>query len=45
MKKEFDTETIYNEKFLKTRIKSYRDKTLQTFMMKERLKKALIIFI
>ena len=33
MKKGFDSEPIYNKKFLKTKIKSY-DMRLQTFMIK-----------
>ena len=33
IKKGFDSETIYNKKFLKTKIKSY-DMRLQTFMIK-----------
>ena len=44
MKKEFDSEPVYNEKFLKSKIKSHGDEVTD-FMIKKFLRRALIILV
>ena len=46
MKKEFDSETVYNEKYLKTKIISYEGKISTNFQDDKILeKKVLIMFV
>ena len=45
MKKGFDSEPLYNEKYIKTKIKSYDSKKMQVFMIMEFLKKVFILFV
>ena len=44
-KKGFDCKSVYNEKYLKTEIKSYEGKAAQNFMMMEYQKKVLTVFV
>ena len=43
MKKEFDSETVYNEKYLKTKIISYEGKISTNFHDDKILKKKVLI--
>ena len=44
IKNEFDSETPYNEKYLKTEIKAYNEKTTQIFLIIKYQKKNLSVF-
>ena len=44
-KKGFDCKPVYNEKYLKTEIKSYEGKAAQNFMMMEYQKKVPTVFV
>ena len=44
VKKEFDSRSVYNKKFLKTKIKSYVDE-LQIFTIKNFLRWSLVILV
>ena len=45
IKKEFDSEPVYNEKYLKAKIKSYNGKTTQVFAIIKYQKKVLSLFV
>ena len=45
IKKEFDNEPVYNEKYIKAQIKSCNGKTTQIFTILEYRKKVLNIFV
>ena len=45
MKKGFDSEPLYNDKYSKTLKKSCGEKLIQVFMMKKYQKKVLIVFV
>ena len=44
IKKEFDIEPVYNDKYLKTKIKSYDGKSIKYFIMIKFQKNVLIVF-
>ena len=45
VKKGFDSEPVYNEKYLKTEINLMREKSIQIFIMIKCQKKVLIVFV
>ena len=45
IKKEFDCEPVYNEKYLKAKIKSYNGKITQVFAIIKYQKKVLNLFV
>ena len=45
MKKGFDSESVYNDKYLKIKTKSYDGNEIPTCMIMEFLKKVLIVFV
>ena len=44
IKKEFDSEPVYNEKYLRTKINSYKEKATQIFTVIKYQKKTLSVF-
>ena len=44
IKKWFDSEDVYHEKYLQTKIKSWKEKSIQIFIMRKFPKKVLIAF-
>ena len=45
IKNRFDSESLNNEKYLKSKVTSYEGKTIQTFIIIKCLKKVLIVFV
>ena len=44
IKKEFDSEPVYNEKYLRTKINSYKEKATQIFTVIKYQKKTVSVF-
>ena len=44
-KKEFDSKPVYNERYLKTKIKSYNGKINTNFYMKKNTKRRLSVYL